>query len=91
MKRGIMKKNRLMDKLINKLDLYRPSEQEMLREIAQSGLSVSLENADIDFIEKHKLEIIVSMWKVVRMAKMVDENNFNINLISEKYSDFSLN
>lgn len=58
--------------LMKKLDLLMPSKEEMLKEISESGLSISLENGNIDFLTSHKDEFISTMWKIVKMSQMVD-------------------
>jgi hypothetical protein len=70
----------IINSLLNRLDILRPSVEEMLTEISRSGLSINLENVDAKFIERHKLEVITSMWKIVKVAKMVDEQVINVNL-----------
>lgn len=48
----------------------------MLKEISQSGLSISLENGNFDFLTNHKDELISTMWKVVKMSQTVDFQEF---------------
>lgn len=61
---------------MQRLDLFKPSKEEMLKEISQSGLSISLENGNFDFLTNHKDELISTMWKVVKMSQMVDFQEF---------------
>ncbi len=58
--------------LLKKLDLVRPSTEEMLKEISQSGLTIKLENGNVDYLANHKDEVIKTMWKVVKMSQMVE-------------------
>lgn len=61
----------VISELLNKLEIYKPTISEMLEEIAQSGVSIKLENADPKYFESHKDEVITYMWKVVRVAKIL--------------------
>lgn len=61
---------------MQRLDLLKPSKEEMLKEISQSGLSISLENGNFDYLTNHKDELISTMWKVVKMSQMVDFQEF---------------
>lgn len=72
--------NEVIVKLLEKLEVTKPSIEEMLIEIAQSGLSIKLEDANVSFFEKHQAEAISSMWKVVRIAKILKKQNLNIDL-----------
>lgn len=69
-----------INRLLEKLDIFRPSLEEMISEIAQAGLSIKLEKADVGFFETHKEEVIVSMWKVVKVAKIMEEQNIDVDL-----------
>lgn len=71
--------NEVIDKLLEKLEVTKPSTEEMLIEIAQSGLSIKLEDANVSFFEEHQVEAISSMWKVVRIAKILKSQNLNID------------
>lgn len=65
-----------MATFMQRLDLLKPSREEMLKEISQSGLSISLENGNFDYLTNHKDELISTMWKVVKMSQMVDFQEF---------------
>lgn len=64
--------------MIKKLDLLKPSREEMLKEISESGLRISLENGNVDFLTKHKDELICTMWKVVKMSQLVGPEDAHI-------------
>ncbi len=71
-----MKKKDSVSTFMQRLDLLKPSREEMLKEISQSGLSISLENGNFDYLTNHKDELISTMWKVVKMSQMVDFQEF---------------
>ena len=69
-----------IEKLLEKLEVIKPSTEEMRAEIAQSGLSIKLGSANVNYFEEHQAEAISSMWKVVRITKILQEQNLNIDL-----------
>ncbi len=71
-----MKNKDSVSTFMQRLDLLKPSREEMLKEISQSGLSISLENGNFDYLTNHKDELISTMWKVVKMSQMVDFQEF---------------
>lgn len=75
--------------MLKRLDLFRPSKEEMLKEISQSGLSISIENGNVDYLTTHKDELISTMWKVVKISKYVDPQDlsqFMDDMLPEKSS-----
>lgn len=69
-----------IERLLERLEVIKPSTEEMRKEIAQSGLSIKLDSANVNYFEKHQTEAISSMWKVVRLTKILREQNLNIDL-----------
>lgn len=63
---------------MQRLDLLKPSKEEMLKEISESGLRISLENGNVDFLTNHKDELISTMWKVMKMSQLVDPRDMPI-------------
>lgn len=68
-----------IEKLLETLEVNKPSAEEMRAEIAQSGLVIKLEDANVSYFEKHQAEAISSMWKVVRVSKILKSQNLNID------------
>lgn len=73
---------RMVDRLMADLELDKPTIAEMIMEIKQVGLAIQLENTDVSFLERNKNEIITSMWKVVRVAKIMKDKNIDIEIDS---------
>jgi len=74
----------VVSELLTKLEMYKPTQPEMLEEIAQSGVSIKLENADPKYFESHKDEVISYMWKVVRVAKILKEKKLDLKFNFEE-------
>lgn len=72
----------MVDRLMADLEFDKPTIAEMIAEIKQVGLAIQLENTDVAFLEKNKNEIITSMWKVVRVAKIMKDENIDIEIVS---------
>lgn len=72
----------MVDKIMADLEWDKPSITEMVMEIKQVGLAIQLENTDISFLEKNKEEIITTMWKAVKVAKILKDKNINIEIDS---------
>ncbi len=70
----------LIDELMEKLEIDKPTLKEMLQEISRAGIAIKLENGGVRFFEKHRSEVISSMWKIVRVAKILNDNNIEFNL-----------
>lgn len=71
-------KQELISQLMEDLDFVKPSVTEMLTEIRDAGLVIKLENSSVSFLEKNREQVVISMWKAVRVAKMLNERDINV-------------
>lgn len=71
-----------------KLDLLKPSKEEMLKEISQSGLVIKLENGDVNGLIEHQEELISTMWKLVQMEKLMESKDL-FSLLEDQLPDIS--